>query len=55
MALSVPTDRARIETLTLLNGVAWPTASGMLRFYHPGPDPILDCRALWTLGLEPPS
>jgi hypothetical protein len=51
-ALSTPDERLRIEVLTLLSGVDWPTASVILHFCHRDPYPVLDIRALWSLGLE---
>lgn len=48
-------ERFRIEVLTLLDGVAWPTASVILHFGHPDPYPIIDYRALWSLGVDEPS
>jgi hypothetical protein len=51
-ALSTPSERLCIEVLTLLNGVRWPTASVVLHFCHADPYPILDVRALWSLGVE---
>lgn len=48
-------ERFRIEVLTLLHGVAWPTASVILHFGHPDPYPIIDSRALWSLGADEPS
>jgi len=53
-ALSTPHERLRIEVLTLLRGVSWPTASVLLHFGHSNPYPILDYRALWSLGVEKP-
>lgn len=53
-ALSTPEERLRIEVLTLLDGVSWPTASVLLHFGHADPYPILDFRALWSLGVENP-
>jgi hypothetical protein len=53
-ALSTSDERLRIEVLTLLNGVGWPTASVILHFGHREPYPILDVRALWSLGIERP-
>lgn len=47
-------EQLRIEVLTLLRGVGWPTASVILHWCHPDPYPILDYRALWSLGLDPP-
>jgi len=36
-ALSSPDERVRLETLTVLRGVSWPTASALLHFGHPQP------------------
>ena len=54
LALSKPHERLRIETLTYLRGVGWPTASVLLHFGYDNLYPILDFRALWSLGLEKP-
>jgi hypothetical protein len=54
-ALSADEERSRIETLTLLDGVAWPAASVILHFFHKDRYPILDYRALWSIGMEKPS
>jgi len=51
-ALSTPNERLRIEVLLLLNGVRWPTASVVLHFCHSDPYPIMDVRALWSLGID---
>jgi hypothetical protein len=51
-ALTVPSERLRIEVLLLLNGVRWPTASVVLHFCHADPYPILDVRALWSVGIN---
>ncbi len=48
-------ERARIEPLTLLDGVRWPTASVILHMFHTDPYPILDFRALWSVGVDVPS
>lgn len=53
-ALSTPNERLRIEVLTLLTGVSWPTASVVLHWGHNEPYPILDFRALWSLGFDSP-
>jgi len=53
-ALSTPDERLRIEVLTLLDGVGWPTASVLLHFGHSVPYPILDFRALWSLEIDKP-
>ncbi len=52
IALSTGDERLRIEVLTLLEGVSYPTASVMLHFAHPAPYPIIDYRALWSLGVD---
>ena len=51
-ALSTSDERLRIEVLTLLAGVSWPTASVLLHFGHSDPYPILDFRALWSLSVD---
>jgi hypothetical protein len=53
-ALSTQDERLRVEVLTLLRGVSWPTASVILHFAHKSPYPILDVRALWSVGVETP-
>ncbi len=53
-ALGASTERARIEVLTNLDGVQWPTASVILHFFHSEPYPILDFRALWAISLATP-
>ena len=47
-------ERARIETLTILDGVSWPTASVVLHLYHKDRYPILDFRALWSAAMNVP-
>ena len=54
-ALHTTDERARIEALTLLDGVLWPTASVVLHVFHVEPYPIMDIRALWSVGVEVPS
>ena len=53
-ALAAQDERSRIQSLTILDGVAWPTASCILHLFHPDPYPILDFRALWSLSLAVP-
>lgn len=53
-ALATSCERARIESLTVLDGVSWPTASVILHLFHRDPYPILDFRALWSVSLDPP-
>ena len=48
-------ERVRIESLKLLDGVSWSTATVILHFFHSDPYPILDFRAIWSLSLEQPS
>jgi len=51
-------ERKRIELLLGteggLKGVAYPVASVILHFAFPNRYPILDFRAIWSLGLEQP-
>jgi len=54
-ALSAKSEQARIQTLTVLSGVSWPMASVILHFYHRDIYPILDFRALWSLGIDVPT
>jgi hypothetical protein len=55
IALSAHCEELRIGTLLVLNGVSWPTASVILHFWHKDPYPILDLRALWSIGWDEPS
>lgn len=54
LALSTPDERLRSEALTGLQGVGFPTASVLLHLAHRDRYPILDYRALWSLGVETP-
>jgi hypothetical protein len=54
LAFSTEDERVRIEILTLLAGVSWPTASAILHLCFPDRYPILDFRALWSLSVSPP-
>lgn len=54
-ALSTNDERLRIEVLTLLSGVSWPTASVLLHFGFWDQYPILDFRALWSLRVDVPN
>src|SRR5277367_5868814 len=54
-SLATTNERLRIEILTLLCGVEWPTASVILHFCATELYPILDFRALWSLSVEVPS
>ncbi len=56
LALNPSTSpRLSIESLTLLSGVKWPTASVILHFCHSKPYPILDFRALWSVSCDVPT
>ena len=49
------TDEAlKMDLLRLLQGVDWPTASTILHFCDERPYPILDVRAVWSLGHSKP-
>ncbi len=48
-------ERVKIGVLTILEGVQYPVASTILHFAFPDRYPILDFRAVWSLGMEKPS
>jgi hypothetical protein len=52
VSFSTQSERLRIEALTLLTGVSWPIASTVLHFGDSEEYPILDVRALWSLGIR---
>ena len=54
VSLSTVNEKLKIEILTLLSGVKWPTASTILHFCFPEQYPILDYRALWSLSVNTP-
>jgi hypothetical protein len=51
-AFAATDEGARMEALLGLEGVGVPTASVLLHFAHPGAYPILDVRALESLGVK---
>jgi hypothetical protein len=54
-SLATGDEALKMELLRLLHGVDWPTASTILHFCDRRPFPILDYRALWSLGyVRPP-
>lgn len=55
ISFSSKNERLKIEILTLLNGVSWPTASAILHFVTNFKYPILDFRALWSLNKKVPA
>jgi len=54
VALSASAESLRIGVLRCLRGVDWPTASVLLHLAHTDPYPILDVRAIWSLGFDKP-
>lgn len=54
-AFGSKSEAARIGALTLLEGVSFPTASAVLHFCLNERYPILDFRALWSLGVDKPA
>ena len=53
-ALNVHDQPSRVRALTALQGVGLSSASVLLHVAHRDPYPILDDRALWSLGVDPP-
>ena len=53
VAFAARTDRLRIHALVALQGVSWPTASAILHFVFPRRFPVLDVRAMRTVGEIP--
>ncbi len=53
-ALKTKDEKTKIETLMQLHGVAWAVASVILHFAFPEQYPILDFRAIWSMGLRQP-
>ena len=51
-AFSAKSERARISVLICLDGVGLPTASAILHLFHKDRYPILDFRAVWSIGVE---
>ena len=54
-ALATSDEVLKVNLLRLLEGVEWPTASTILHFCDTRPYPILDYRAVWSLGLVKPA
>ncbi len=54
-SFSAKSERAKMGALLALNGVSYPVASVILHFAFPNQYPILDFRALWSLGWKQPS
>jgi len=51
-AFSANDEALKMDLLRLLQGVEWPTASTLLHFCDAAPYPILDYRAVWSLGIS---
>jgi len=54
LSFNTSDERAKIGILRFLDGVDWPTASVLLHFCDRQPYPVLDFRALWSLGISHP-
>jgi hypothetical protein len=54
VAFAAKNEEIKIGALRILSGVEWPTASVILHLCDRGPYPILDVRALWSLGFARP-
>jgi hypothetical protein len=55
VAFGAQDERLKVAALLALHGVRWPTASVLLHFCDRRPYPILDFRALWSLGVAAPT
>lgn len=53
-AFGTADEPLKMDLLRILDGVEWPTASTILHFGDPRPYPMLDYRALWSLGYAKP-
>ncbi len=53
-ALATTDEALKMDLLRTLHGVQWPTASALLHFADERFYPILDYRALWSLGYATP-
>lgn len=55
LALETRSVQLAVHIPQALVGVGMPVASTLLHWFHKDPFPILDFRALWSLGIEMPS
>jgi hypothetical protein len=53
-ALATSDESLKMDLFRTFTGVEWPTASTLLHFGDRRPYPILDYRALWSLGYDKP-
>ena len=54
-SFSAKCEESKLGALTLLSGVQFPTASVILHFCVDQTYPILDFRAIWSLGIKQPT
>jgi len=54
VAFSTKHEELKMGALTALSGVGYPMASAILHLVHENQYPLLDFRALWSLGIEKP-
>ena len=54
LVFATKSEVLHIQSWTMLAGVKWPTASVFLHFLYADQYPILDFRALWSLGFDKP-
>jgi len=55
ISLTTKNDILSIGVLLILKGVSWPVASVILHFGKKNLYPILDYRALWSVGIKKPN
>ena len=53
-SFSTKSEKARIESLFVLDGVSYPVASTILHFAFPNKYPIMDFRVIWSMGWKQP-
>lgn len=53
-SFATKSEEVKIKSLLVLNGVSYPLASVILHFASPNRYPIMDFRAIWSLGWEQP-
>lgn len=54
-SISSKNEEVKIKSLFVLRGVSWPVASVILHFANPDMYPIMDFRAIWSLGWNQPN
>jgi hypothetical protein len=53
-SLETKNEEIRLKALFIINGVSYPVASFILHFAFPDKYPIMDFRAIWSLGEQQP-